>query len=264
MSQLVKFTLRRLAAVPVTLFIITIVLYSIVMLMPLESRLDLYMPKTNSNNMEWQERYREKIIERHHLSEPFLIQYIYWVKSLFEGEWGYSPTIDNTVLPELLRRTPVTIELILYSLIFQIPLGLFAGVYSARKKDRVADLTTRFSTFIATSLPDFILAIVLLAVFYVSLYWFPPERLSVTNHLLIKSDAFKTYTKLVTIDGLLNGRVDVTLDAFRHLVLPVFTLSFAHWATLTRITRTQVLDEMQKDYITAAYARGLSEKAVIW
>ncbi len=62
----------------------------------------------------------------------------------------------------------------------------------------------------------------------------------------------------------MNNRPDITFDSFRHLVLPVFVLGFAHWATLTRITRIQVLDEMEKDYITAAYARGLGEKMVLW
>ena len=80
----------------------------------------------------------------------------------------------------------------------------------------------------------------------------------------MQTDAYKTYTGFLTIDGFLNKRLDISLDAFRHLVLPVFTLSLAHWATLTRLTRTQVLEEIQREYITAAYARGLSEKAIFW
>ena len=264
MNTFVKFLIKRLTAIPVTLFIITLVLYGVVMLMPLAARVDLYMPNTRSNVPGAEERTREKIIERHHLLESYPIQYYYWVRSLFDGTWGYSPSLDKDVLPELIRRTPVTFELILYALLIQIPLGLAAGVWAARKKDRPADYATRFTAFLATSIPEFILAIVLLAIFYVSLRWFPPERLSITNHLFIQSETYKVYTGFLTIDGLLNHRADITLDALRHLVLPVFTLSFAHWAILARITRIQVLDEMKKDYITAAYARGLGEKTVFW
>jgi ABC-type dipeptide/oligopeptide/nickel transport system permease component len=264
MNRFLSFILKRAILIPITLVIVTLVLYGIVMLMPLETRISLYMPESNSNVPGWQDRMREKIIERHHLDEPFPVQYVYWLRSLFESEWGYSPMLNSTVLPELIKRTPVTMELILYSLLFQIPLGLLAGVFSVQKKNRIQDISIRTLSFIATSLPDFILAFILLAIFYVALYWFPPERLSVASHLAVISADFKTYTGLMTIDGFLNKRADISLDAMRHLVLPVFTLSFAHWATLTRITRTQVMDEMQKEYITAAYARGLDEKTVIW
>jgi len=69
---------------------------------------------------------------------------------------------------------------------------------------------------------------------------------------------------LLTIDGLLNGRLDISLDAIRHLVLPVVTLSLFHWATLGRVTRTSVIEELDKDYIVAAHARGLSPRRILW
>jgi peptide/nickel transport system permease protein len=264
MKIFLKFLFKRIAVIPLTLFIITIVLYGIVMLMPIESRIDLYMPNSNSKVQGWEERMRERIVKTHHLKEPFPVQYFYWARSLFTSEWGYSPILGNSVLPELTRRSPVTFELMFYALLLEIPLGLMAGVWSAHRKGKISDYITRLAAFIGTSMPDFILAIILLAIFYIKLYWFPPERLSMNYHLLVQSDAFQTFTGFMTFDGLLNGRVDITIDALRHLVLPVFTLSLAHWATLTRITRTQVLDEMDKDYITAAQARGVRSRDIIW
>lgn len=264
MKIFIKFLLKRIAIVPITLFVVTLVLYGIVMLMPVESRIDLYMPKSGSKIAGWEERMRERIVKTYHLNDSFPVQYYYWVCNLFENEWGYSPVLGNTVLPELKRRSSVTFELMFYALLLQIPLGLITGVWSAQKKGRLSDYFTRLTTFIATSLPDFILAIILLAIFYVSLYWFQPERLSVPNHIFVQTDAFRNFTGFMTIDGLFNSRADITLDAFRHLALPVFTLSFAHWATLSRMTRAQVLEEMNKDYITAAQARGVSDRAIVW
>jgi ABC-type dipeptide/oligopeptide/nickel transport system permease component len=264
MNAFFKFLSTRLALIPITLFIITVVLYGIVMLMPLDARVDLYMPKTGSNVPGWEERTRQKILEVHHLEEPFPVQYYYWVRSLIGGDWGFSPSLDRAVLPELIKRTPISLELIFYALILQIPLGLLTGVWSARKKDRFADYSTRLVAFIATSLPEFILAIILLSIFYVSLQWFPPERLSMTNHLFTQTSGFKPFTGFLTIDGLLNNKLDISLDAFRHLILPVFTLGFAYWASLSRITRITVLDEMKKEYIISAFARGLREKTVFW
>jgi len=264
MNDFLKFILKRLIAVPVTLFFITLIMYGVIMILPREARIDLYMPESKSSVPGWEERMREKIVETHHLNESFPVQYYYWVSGLIEGDWGYSPTLNKDVLPELVKRSPVTFELIFYALLFEIPLGLFAGIWSAAKKDRPFDFATRLTAFIANSLPEFILALILLSIFYVSMQWFPPERLSITNHLFIQSNSFKAFTGFITIDGLLNGRFDITLDAFRHLVLPVFALSLTHWATLVRITRIQVIEEMKKEYVTAAYARGLSERDVIW
>jgi peptide/nickel transport system permease protein len=264
MKNFLKFLARRIAVIPLTLFIITLVLYGIVTLLPIEERIDLYMPQSNSKIIGWEERMRARIVEIYHLKDPFPVQYVYWVRSLFESDWGFSPMLNNSVLPELKRRSPVTFELMFYALLLEIPLGLIAGVRAAHKRGKIADYATRMASFIGTSMPDFILAIILLAIFYVGLYWFPPERLSITNHLFTQSEAFRPFTGFVTIDGLLNGRADITIDAFRHLVLPVFTLSFAHWATLTRITRIQVLDEMDKDYVTAAMARGVSDRDIVW
>ncbi len=155
--------------------------------MPQQARIELYMPNSRSILPGWEERTREKIIEVHHLDAPFHIQYYFWVRSLFDGDWGYSPSLNKSVLPELLRKTPVTLELIFYALLFQIPLGFIAGIWAARNKDRPADYATRLTAFIATSLPEFVLAIILLAIFYVSLGWFPPERLNMNNHLFIQS-----------------------------------------------------------------------------
>ena len=56
----------------------------------------------------------------------------------------------------------------------------------------------------------------------------------------------------------------MTLDALRHLVLPVMVLGISHWATLARLTRAEVIEELDKDYITAAYARGVDTKGVVW
>jgi peptide/nickel transport system permease protein len=154
--------------------------------------------------------------------------------------------------------------LTLYSLLFFIPLGLLSGGWAAWQQGRRVDRSFRMAAFTATSLPTFITALVLLAIFYVALHWFPPERLSISNSQVLYSDSWRSYTGLLTIDGLLNRRLDITLDALRHLVLPVLTLSMAHWATLGRITRALMIEELQKDYIVAAKARGVPNYSLIW
>jgi ABC-type dipeptide/oligopeptide/nickel transport system permease component len=265
MPPFFRFIFTRLFSFIITLLVITVVLYSLIMLVPVEERASLYFPK-NMRVMSDKQiiAFREMIIKRHHLRDPFPIQYMDWVSNLVKGDWGYSPALGAEVLPALLQASPVTAELTLYSLLFYIPLGLISGAVAASRRFQRFDNTFRLAAFTGTSLPPFILAIVLLVIFYVDLYWFPPERLGIEISQDVRSPSFKAYTGLMTVDGLLNGRPDVSEDAVRHLVLPVITLSLLHWATLGRVTRAQMIEELDKEYITAARGRGLSSRRVIW
>jgi peptide/nickel transport system permease protein len=117
---------------------------------------------------------------------------------------------------------------------------------------------------LSTSTPSFILALVLLSVFYVQLDWFAPGRISFDYSMEISEETFRQVTGMLTVDSLLNGRPDIFWDACRHLVMPVFTLSLYHWATLGRIARTSMINERGREYIVSARARGLGERRVVW
>lgn len=266
MPPLLKFLLRRLISLPISLLIITAILYAVVMISPPASRADLYMPANIRPGLseERVEKLRSNVIQSYKLNDPYPKQYIHWLSRMLLGDWGYSPTLNENVLEALVSRTPATLELTLYALLFFIPLGLISGVIASEKPLRLQDNSFRFFAFIGTSIPPFILALVLLSIFYVTFQWFPPERLNTLLSLEVNKSSYHVYTGLLTIDGLLNGRIDITLDAFRHLVLPVITLSMVHWATLGRVMRAAMLEEKGKDYAIAAMARGLSKQTVTW
>ena len=266
MPPLLRYILNRALSIPITLLVITAVLYATVMLTPADTRATLYLPKNLPSRMT-EEQYQkliDQIIKRYRLDAPYPVQYYYWLTNLVQGNWGYSPTLQEDVLTGILKRTPATAELTLYSILVFIPLGLISGVVAGSRQNRAPDHRFRITAFIATSLPPFILALFLLAIFYVGLYWFGPERTSLSIGFVVKSPEFRNYTGLLTIDGLLNGRPDVSLDALRHLVLPVFTLAIAHWATLGRVTRATMIEELQKEYVVAAKARGIPERRIVW
>ena len=266
MPPILSFLLRRLASMIATLFLATVILYGIVATMPAESRAMLYYPKNPGKNFNpnSEKVLIKAIIDRYGLDQPFPVQYTHWLVALAQGDWGWSATAGEQVLPALLRLTPATAELTLYSVLAFIPLGLLSGVMAGAKPGRPVDHAFRLTAFIATSFPPFILAILLMAIFYVGLHWFPPERLADSLRLFVSSDQFTQYTGFVTLDGLLNGRPDITLDALRHLVLPVITLGAFHWATLGRVTRAVMMEELGKEYIIAARARGTSERRLAW
>lgn len=266
MPPILRYLLKRTFFALITLLITTALLYATVMLTPPETRATLYMPKNIPQRMT-EEQYQkmiDNIIERYHLNAPYPVQYYYWISNLVQGNWGYSPTLQEDVFTAIVRRTPATAELTLFSILIFIPLGLVSGVLAAARQKKIPDHSFRLTAFIATSLPPFILSLVLIAIFYVDLYWFAPERTSAAIGYFIASDQFQPYTGFLTIDGLLNRRPDISLDALRHLAMPVFTLALAHCATLGRVTRVTMIEELGQDYVMAARARGIPRRRILW
>ncbi len=265
MAPMVKFLIRRLIAIPITLLVITMALYGVIMIAPPEVRAELYMPKGSSNNPHLRpEIMRQQIIEMHGLNDPYPAQYLRWLSHLLRGDWGWSPRIRGDVLPALLARTPVTAELTLYSIVLLIPLGIASGVIAGWHHESLPDHVFRILAFIATSIPPFVLGLVLLGIFYAGLNWLPAGRLSISDSLFVRSDKFQTVTGLLTLDGLLNGVPAISVEALRHLILPAVTLSLVHWATLGRVTRATLIEELGKEYIIAAYGRGIRTRRIMW
>src|SRR5512140_855877 len=99
MPPFLQFIIRRFLVIPVSLVIITMVLYGGAMLSPPEGRATLYYPSNMRILSEERLRqFTEVIIKRQHLRDPFLVQYGYWAVSLFKGTWGYSPSMHEEVL----------------------------------------------------------------------------------------------------------------------------------------------------------------------
>jgi peptide/nickel transport system permease protein len=262
MPPFVQFLIRRIFASFISLVVITMILYGGIMLTPPEARASIYFPP--GEKVRITQAFIDTIIEKYHLDDPYLVQYWYWVKSLVTGSWGYSPTLRSDVLPALLHRTPATLELSLYSLLLLIPLGLVSGLVAGWRNNSRFDGIFRGTAFFGTSMPPFILSMFLIAIFYVQLGWLAPGRMDVTTELNMSRTGFREITGLLTIDSLLNGRLDFFMVALRHLVMPVITLSLFHWATLARITRATVIGQSSKEYIVAARSRGVGEKSLLW
>jgi len=267
MPPLLRFIFKRIFIALITLFILTIVLYGTIAITPIEMRVALYMPQNINlqvlfNNPKALENLKQRIISDYHLNDPFPVQYMIWIKNFFTKNWGYSPSLKQEVLPALLRRAPATAELAIYSLLLLIPLSLACGIAAAANKDKAIDYVVRLFTLGFMFIPLFILALLLLAIFYVSLKWFSLGGMGLD--LFFIGTSFRTYTGLMTVDALLNQRFDLFLRTLQHLTLPVVTLVFSQWALLTRVTRTALIEELKKDYILSAKAKGASEHTILW
>ncbi len=206
----------------------------------------------------------EQLIQLHHLDQGYFVQLGEWFGQLLHGNLGWSTSQTIPVMQALTSYLPATLELVLYSLLPLLLGGIWLGVQSAVKKNRLTDHVTRTMSILAFSLPGFALGLLLLLIFYAGFGLFGSGRLGNTSILIVQNPSlWHSCSGLYTLDALLNGRLDVFWDALMHLVLPVITLSFGTWAILVRITRASVLSALGEDYILTARAKGQKEGFVV-
>ena len=261
---MLNYILRRLLLIPVVMLIVSTILFLLILQLPAERRAEVYIPTVSSRITE--EEYARLVqvtIERYGLNEPFYVQYANWIRNLFQGDWGYSPSWRQPVLEGLLHRLPASIELGVFAMIPSVLFAIILGGIAAIRKNRASDYIVRLSAFVGWAIPNYIFGLIFMTIFYVWLGWFPPERLSYWANPIVNAESFQSFTGLLTIDGILNGRPDISQDAVRHLMLPGITLAVFQWALFVRIMRSSILEEFMQDYVTTARAKGLSENNIL-
>ncbi len=267
---MLNYIIRRLLMVPLLLIGVTILIFGMLQALTPVERSALYVrdiPKTD--------KAMEGVIKRYGLDQPIYVQYWRWLVGvrdpltgetlggILRGDFGYSRTASQPVADMLARRFPATLEMTLLSVVPVVAGGIFLGVIGAVNHNKPLDHIVRIFGIVGWSLPDFVFGLLLLMLFYAGTGWFPPGRVSDWANQIIMSPAFHSYTKLITIDALLNLRFDIFWDALRHLILPVITLAYLWWALTLRVTRSSMLETLRQDYITTARAKGLAERIVI-
>lgn len=167
------------------------------------------------------------------LDKPFLVQYGQWLLGIFKGDMGNSYVSGKDVFSTIISKLPNTFLLmassILLTVIISIPLGIIAAVF----QNKFIDYIIRVLSFIGNSLPGFFLALLLILLFSVKLKLLP----------------------IIASAGSTN---------LKNLIMPTLTLSIAMICKYTRQVRAVVLEELNKDYVIAAYARGIGYKTVLF
>ncbi len=265
-----NYIIRRLLLIPVLLFGVTVLIFLMLQFLGPTQRSALYVRDIPRN-----ERVLEGVIRKYGLDKPFYVQYWRWLVGVKDpetgkreggilfGDFGYSRTASEPVVDIIKRRFPATLELALWSVVPVILGGVILGVISAVNHNKFIDQVARLFSILGWSFPTFVFGLLVLMIFYAQLHWFPPGRISNWADAVVRSPEFRNYTHMITFDALLNGRLDVFWDAFKHLILPITTLSYLNWALLLRVTRSSMLEVLRQDYITTARSKGLSERRVI-
>jgi peptide/nickel transport system permease protein len=265
-----NYIIRRLLLVPLILFGVSIIIMGMLQLLGPVERSALYVKDFPKND-----RQIEGIIKKYALDKPFHVQYWRWLTGVKDpvsgnreggiifGDFGYSRSASQPVIDIIRTRFPNTVELALWTVVPMLSVGVWLGIKAAVYQNTWVDQLARVFSIVGTSFPTFVFGLLMLILFYAKLGWFMPGKMSDWVSIVIRTPEFHSYTKLLTVDALLNGRLDIFWDAMRHLILPILTLSYINWATYVRVMRSSMLETLRMDYVTTARAKGLRENVVI-
>lgn len=180
---------------------------------------------------------REQLRAQYHLDEPVWMQYLLWLRDAATLNFGESAISGRSVSEAILQRLPRTVVLGLFSFVIAVAIGMTAGTIAAVRKGDFADEASRVFALLGIATPNFWLGLILLFVFGVQLGWIetiPPLGVSVLSP-----------------------------EMLQFMILPAITLGTASAALLMRLTRSSVLEQLNKEHVRMARAKGLSERTVI-
>lgn len=194
------------------------------------------------------------------LCDPIIVQYFRYIGELFTGHWGVSVSItrNQPVWDLVTERMPLTIDLTIFSMAIASFLGIKAGVISAVHRNKTTDTVVRGLALVGVALPVFFLGMLLQYFLGYVVNIFEP-----TGYLSNDIENPPFVTGFIIIDALFSGQYYVIIDYLWHMFLPVFCLSFIMLASVTRQTRSSMLEVMEQDYVRTARAKGCKEKVVI-
>ena len=172
----------------------------------------------------------ESVREDMGLNQPFITQYLNWLKNIIHGDFGTSYASGRSVIVEMNEHLPYTIKLAGSAMIITLIVSIPLGILSAVKKDKFIDKFIRLFTFVGNSIPGFLLALILLLVFSLKLKLLP---------ILSESGA-------------------------KSIILPSVTLAFAMTSKYIRQIRTAVIEELDKGYVKGARSRGIKESVILY
>ena len=165
------------------------------------------------------------------LNRPFFEQYLHWLWSLLHGDMGVSYVTGEAVFAAFLRKLPATLLLTVLSVVLTVVISLPCGIAAAVQRDKTVDSVLRFVSFIGNAMPNFFVAMLLMQFLGIQLGVLP----------------------------VISGGMDV-----KSAVMPTLTLAIAMSAKYLRQVRSAVLEELGKDYVQGAMARGISDKIILW
>jgi peptide/nickel transport system permease protein len=218
------FVLRRLAFVALTVLLSSMLVFAATHVLPGDVA-------TMVLGREASEQAKENLRKELGLDKPLLEQYGAWLSDLVQGDWGTSISTGQDVRSVTLERLRNSAMLAFVAFLMYVPLGIFLGVVAAWRRNSAADHVLSAGSLAFIGLPEFVSAVVLIAIFSRWLGWLPA------------SSSIPPGTSFV--------------DALPSLILPAMTVSLASLAYVLRMTRAGTVEVLQTDYVRTARLKGL-------
>jgi peptide/nickel transport system permease protein len=229
---MISYVIRRLLQGVLVLFIVSLVTFFLIHAEPGGPAL-LSNPELSRDEV-------AQIKQNLGLSDPLPVQYVRWMSNVLQGNLGTSYSTLTPVSSLLRERLPNTLLLGGLALLLSVAVSIPLGIASALRRNSVLDRALTGFAFLGVSVPVFWLAIILVIIFSVELHVLP------SGNMFTVGESFSL------------------VDRIKHLVLPVVTLLVLNLATLTRYTRSAMIDVLGQDYIRTARAKGLESRTVIY
>jgi peptide/nickel transport system permease protein len=193
-----------------------------------------------------------------HLDQPIIVQYGYFLAGIVHGDFGMSLRTHNPVMQDVAQALPTTIQLTLAALVIAVMLGVSVGIFAATHRGSFLDTISMSTVLVGVSMPVFWTGILLLILFGATLQWLP------IGGTLDNSVTLHRITGMTVLDSLLTGNVDALRSSVQHLILPAVTLALFPMASISRMTRATMVEELGADHVRTARAKGLPRGAVVW
>ena len=241
---MLKYILRRLVHLIPVVFVISVILFGLLKLMP--GSPDQFMVQCAAGvRPSVCEQSRQEFRDRYRLDEPIPVQYIFWAGNIIQGDLGesaaYNEPVSDLVGYYIMNSVYLNVVVIVLSFLLAIPIGIISAV----KQYSLFDSFWQVFSLLGISMPSFFFGILLLYLFSMRLGWTPLSGMS--------SDFFGTY-----------GFFENIFDVLHHMILPATVLMIQSLAGTIRYVRTSMLDVIKQDYIRTARSKGLSEKVIIY
>ena len=230
---MLAYIIRRLIYLIPVLFVLTVVVFAFVQMLPGDI-IDVMMGEEDIEDPE----VRIALEREFGLNEPIYVQYGKWISRVLQGDLGKSLITRRDVTLELLERIPATAYLAITGMILSICIAIPLGTLAALKRNTYIDNAIQISALTGISVPEFWFAIMAVLVFSLHLGWLPSSG----------------YTSPLENMG----------ESLTYLILPAIAIGFRQAAYTTRLTRSSMLDEMNKEYVDTARSLGFRERKVVY
>jgi peptide/nickel transport system permease protein len=249
-----RFILTRVTLTLPMVFILASLVFFIMRVLPGDPVTSALGPKGTPETI-------QRIRDQLGLNDPILVQYGNFLKDMITLDFGNSLTGGHRpIIDEMGERFPATMELIVPASMLALGLGIIGGALAASRRKAVLDYGLRIYSVVIYSLPIFWLGLMLQLLFGVKLNWLP---ISGRIEPVIGTSLART-TNIYTIDALISGNWPALASVLSHLVLPTLTLGLILSGVFVRLTRINVIETLQADYIYAARARGIQERVLVY